>query len=123
MPKMPRMTPDEANALVERLGSNSAAARHAGVPRTTFIGWLHSEEEKEKRRARARAKYRENPEKHREKARRQYWLNPDPKREWAKEQYWNFTGLELAERRLRIRRLKALKRMAARNRRRQNEAA
>jgi hypothetical protein len=98
------MTPDEAQALAERMGSQQAAADHMGVPRTTFRHWMF-------------------PEKGREKARKWYQENKEHKREQSKRQYWSQTPLELAERRLQIRRIKALKRMAVRNRRRKKDEA
>jgi nicotinamidase-related amidase len=98
------ITPDEAKALVERMGSQTEAARHMGVPRTTFRHWLY-------------------PEKGREKARKWYQENKEHKREQSKRQYWSHTPLELAERRLKIRRIKALHRMAARNRRQKKDEA
>jgi hypothetical protein len=89
------LTQAEARAAVERHGGIANAARAIGVHRTTFTHWL-------------------DPEKGRANARRWYQKNGDYQREKSRKQYWEMSGLKLAERRLQIRRIKALKRLEAR---------
>lgn len=92
------LTEAEAAALVEKYGSQKAAAEAYGVPRHTFRYWLNRGQEQAQRRRR----YRENPE---------------PQRTRARERWENLSGLEYSRRLLQQRRIKALHRMAERKRR------
>jgi hypothetical protein len=100
------MDSDEAKALVERMGSKRAAAHHLGVPRSTFYHWL-------------------DPEPARKRSRRWYAneANRESHQEGQRERYRNMAGTALAKRRLQMRRIKALKRMAQRNRHRKKDEA
>lgn len=95
--KRERLTPEEAREVVERIGSKKGAARHLGVPRSTFYHWLH-------------------PERGWERGRRYYAANRERVRLKNQEHYRNMTGLQIARKQLTSRRAKALTRMAERNR-------
>jgi hypothetical protein len=98
------MTPDEANALVERMGSKSAAARHMGVAWSTFDHWT-------------------DPERGRKRFRRYYEANREKKVQYERDHYDNLSGFQYNRKMLRKRRWEALKALNERNRRRKKDEA
>jgi hypothetical protein len=99
------MTPDEANALAERMGTKAAAARHLGVAWSTFDYWT-------------------NPEKGKKRFRRHYEANRERIVQREREHYENLSGFQYNRKMLKKRRADALLRMARRNcRRKKDEAA
>jgi hypothetical protein len=105
MPKMHQViTPDEAKALVERLGSKAAAARHLGVPWSTFEYWF-------------------DPERHRKRLRRYYAKNREWKIQYERDHYDNLSGFQYNRKMFKKRRLEGLQRINERNRRRKKDEA
>jgi hypothetical protein len=98
------MSPDEANALAERMGSKAAAARHLGVAWSTFDYWT-------------------NPEKGKKRFRRHYEANRERVIQYERDHYDNLSGPQYNRKLLVKRRWDGLKRVAERNRRRQNDEA
>ncbi len=90
------LEPHEAQALVKKHGSQRAAARATGIPRSTLRRCL-------------------DPEAHRKAQRLNYAANPEPKRARDRQHYHTLTGLDYAHRLLQLRRWKALQRMKGRS--------
>lgn len=90
------LSPTETRALVDRLGSQTAAAKEMGVSRSTIQYWL-------------------DPSVQQERMRKRYARNLDASRKRLRDQYWNETGVQHARRLLKNRRVQALHRMAKRN--------
>ncbi len=102
-PRPDRLTPEEAQAVVDRVGSKKAAARELGVPWTTFYYWLYPEKNRQK--TREWRAFSDNAEKDKQR-----------NREW----FENLSGTAYNHRLLENRRRAALRRK--RERRQQKEA-
>lgn len=91
------VTSQQAHRWAHRYGGLNRAARALGVAEPTFRHWLD--------RSVKNAAYRER-----------YAANGERKREYERERYWSKTGVQYNHRLLQIRRAKALKRIANRQR-------